>query len=192
VTACVGIDASLTAAGLAVIQRPDVAPTPNRPGVFTLGVDGGGDTLGERGIRVGAQARRIWKALPPAISLVAFERLPQVRPQTSRLYIERGALILQLGEALARRGIPIVEISPGTIKKWATGDGDAEKIAVHEAMSDLWPHADLWKANGKPDDNRSDALAIATMCAQHLGWYEPDLPCHWNPNVNWPKETAHV
>lgn len=188
----VGIDASLTAAGIAVVHHPDVAPTPNKPVVRTLGVDGGGDTLGERGARVGAQARRIWKSLPPAISLVVFERLPQVRPQASRMYIERGALILQLAEALARRRIPIVEVSPMTIKKWATGDGTAEKIAVHEAMSELWPHADLWKANGKPDDNRSDALALATMGAQHLGWYEPELPCHWNPNVNWPKETAHV
>lgn len=187
----VGIDPSLTAAGIAVVQSPDCAPNPNKPTVFTRGDKGSlTDTISERGVRVGDQARRIWRALPPSIELVVFEGLPLNPPPGASWYLERGALILQLAEALTRKRIPIALVGLTTLKLWATGSGKAEKIAVHEAMCDLWPHADLHNAKGKPDDNRSDALALATMGAQHLGWYEPDLPCHWNPNVNWPKETA--
>lgn len=185
----VGIDPSLTAAGIAIVKHPRAGSSPNKPTTLTLGVGGAlTDTIGERGMRVGAQARRIWKALPPSISLVVIEAMPLHPPPGASWYLERGALILQLAEALTRRRIPIALVGLKTLKLWATGSGKAEKLAVHEAMCELWPHADLWKANGNPDDNRSDALALATMGAQHLGWYEPELPCHWNPNVNWPKE----
>ena len=89
-------------------------------------------------------------------------------------------------EFLAARRIPFAEVVPSVLKKWATGNGGAEKIAVHDAMTIMWPHTHLYGPQGKANDNASDALALATIGVQHLGWYSPELTHHIAPKVRWP------
>jgi crossover junction endodeoxyribonuclease RuvC len=192
VTTVVGIDPSLTAAGVAIVSHPSIAGTPNRPVLRTLGAGGTrSDGLVDRALRVGEQSRRIWAALPASTSLVVIEGLPMHKPPGASWYVERGAVILQLTAALARRRIPVVEVNLSTLKLWATGDGHADrgkpnKPMMMAAMRELWPHAAI--SNG----NEADALALASLGGQRLGWYEPELPHHYSPNVAWPKGLAHV
>ncbi|PTR42045.1 Holliday junction resolvasome RuvABC endonuclease subunit [Rhodococcus sp. OK611] len=180
----VGLDPSLTAAGIAVVKHPRHADTPNRPRLAAVGAQGHrGATLPERSIRVGEQAERILRAMPATVCLVMIEALPLVppNPNAASLFQERAALVLRVVEYLTKRRIPVVDVNVATLKLWATGNGRAEKTAVLEAMQTLWPHAEIGD-----NDNKSDALALATIGAQRLGWYEPELPHHLEPRVNWP------
>jgi crossover junction endodeoxyribonuclease RuvC len=181
-TTIVGLDPSLTAAGIAVLKHPQHAGTPNRPRLVCVGSGGhNGDPLSVRSIRVGDQFKRIIEAMPATTRLVMIEALPLVPPKNTRMFQERAALVHRVVEFLARRRIPVVDVSVTTLKLWATGDGSADKKTVLDAMQALWPHAAIGD-----NDNKSDALALATMGAQRLGWYAPELPHHFAPRVNWP------
>ncbi|ORM04570.1 crossover junction endodeoxyribonuclease RuvC [Prescottella equi] len=181
-TTVVGVDPSLTAAGIAVIKHPQHSGTPNVPKLVCVGASGqNGDSLPTRSIRVADQCERILRAMPPSVRLVVIEALPFTPPKNAGMYQERSALVLRLVEFLARRRIPVVDVNVSTLKLWATGNGRAEKTEVLDAMQTLWPHARIGKNN-----NLSDALGLATMGAQELGWYPPELPHHFTPNVKWP------
>ena len=182
-TTVVGIDPSLTGCGLAAIKHPSVVESPNTPRTCVVGESGSNaDTYSETAIRIGDQTRRIWVALPKRIELVVIEGYGRPNPKAPGRHAERCALFYQLVEQLARRRIPIAVVSPTTLKLWATGNGKADKADVLVAMRDLWPTVKL------VNHNIADALSIATMGAMHLGWIEPELPCHYSPNVVWPKE----
>lgn len=64
-----------------------------------------------------------------------------------------GLLKLAAGE----RGVPIKEFNPSTIKKAATGKGNADKTAVMLAMRARYPGVLI------QDDNSADALAVLTL-----------------------------
>ncbi|OZF05229.1 hypothetical protein CH302_00985 [Rhodococcus sp. 15-2388-1-1a] len=181
----VGLDPSLRAAGIALIRDPATASTPNVPKLLHVGEEGSDDvSLIGRATRVRRQRDRILRQLPAGVTLVMIEAIPKVNPtpKAASYFVERGALCLELAHYLAGKGIPVVDVTVGTIKLFATGNGRAEKPAVMAAMKELWPGAPI-----ASNDNRSDALAIATIGAQHLGWYQPELPFHYAPNINWPK-----
>lgn len=177
--AIVGLDPSMGAAGIAILKNPRLVEGRNRPELKTIGSENTGGTIGQRALRIGAQGDAIISALPERIRLVLVEGMPFRQPKFSGLYQERCALLYDVTRFLVRRGIPVIEVSVTTIKYFATGDGQAEKDAVMKAMATMWPGAAI------TDDNRSDALAIATIGAMHLGWYEPELPCHFSPKIDW-------
>lgn len=180
-TTVVGIDSSLTAAGVAAINDPKTASTPNIPRLRTVGESGSENlTVVARAKRIRRQRDRILKAMPPTTCLVVIEALPPRQPPASSFYVERGALILELAEFLGTRRIPVIEVAVTTLKMFATGSGAAGKPQMVSAMRDLWPGAPL---NG--DDNLADALAAATLGSMHLGWYQPEATHHWAPKVDW-------
>ncbi|MGR6579286.1 hypothetical protein ACT89R_01775 [Rhodococcus qingshengii] len=150
------------------------------PKLASVGAAGSeGDTLAMRSIRVGDQFDRIIRSMPPRVRLVLIEELPFTAPKFAGKYQERCALYYRVIEFLARRKIPVVAVNVGTLKLFATGNGRADKPEVMQSMRELWPHAKI------RNDNESDALALATIGAFHLGWHEPELPHHYAPNVNW-------
>lgn len=182
-TAVVGLDPSLTAAGIAILNDPKSAETPNVPKLLTVGESGRkGATLAERATRVGRQYELILRSMPPAVRLVVVEAVPvhNPSPNMASLYQERAALVLRLVEFLAKRGIPVVDVNLSTLKLFATGNGRADKAQVIASMAALWPHADI-----RNDDNRADALTLASIGAMELGWYEPELPHHVSPRIDW-------
>jgi crossover junction endodeoxyribonuclease RuvC len=71
-----------------------------------------------------------------------------------------GALTLVLN-GLMRHGL-ITDISIGTIKMFATGNGAAKKPDVIRACRLQFPNLAIG------DDNAADAVAIVHMCARHL------------------------
>jgi len=53
----------------------------------------------------------------------------------------------------------VYEVAPATLKKWATGKGNADKVAVASAMAKRYDREFA-------SDNESDAFALAMMAAQ--------------------------
>lgn len=60
-------------------------------------------------------------------------------------------------------GIPVVEVPPAALKKYATGKGNANKGAMIDATARRFPHVDTGA-----DDNRCDALWLAAMGLDQL------------------------
>lgn len=96
------------------------------------------------------------------------ERLAEVLPRIERVAFEEvrrlmgvdaghvyGGLLAVLQEECERRSIPYEGIPVGTIKKTATGKGNADKAKMLAAAHARWPHAAV------EDDNQADALWIA-------------------------------
>ncbi|MDV8066406.1 crossover junction endodeoxyribonuclease RuvC [Rhodococcus sp. IEGM 1366] len=182
-TTVVGIDPSLTGTGIAILGHPKTAESPNVPILTTVKTEKRGTRFLDRANRISQQIEQIWKAMPPLVRLVVIEDLPVVNPMpgAASAYQDRSALIIALGAKIQKAGLPLVAVNLSTLKLFAAGNGHAKKPEMIEAMKFLWPHADIGK-----DDNRADALALATMGAFHLGWHEPELPHHYTPKVNWP------
>ena len=68
---------------------------------------------------------------------------------------------------LYRQGFVVMVIPPSKLKKFATGNGKANKEMVFEAMRHAGPGADSIK-----DDNQADGICTATddaSAAQSLG-----------------------
>lgn len=72
-------------------------------------------------------------------------------------------------DALTRGGLPVAVITPGQLKKYATGKGDANKTAMAVALQ---RRADLELG----DDNRVDAWWLAAAGLEHLGHPVVELP----------------
>lgn len=81
-----------------------------------------------------------------------------------------------------RDRVPVI-VPPKTRALWATGSGAAGKspIAVH--LSRMWPDVDP-----AISDDEWDALALASMGAQRLGWIPTELARHREQlaRVDWP------
>lgn len=88
--------------------------------------------------------------------------------------------------SIGRDGERVAQCAPTTRARWATGTGRADKAAVSSAVSRLWPDVDI------DCENCADALALATIGAQHLGWDVPTLQRHLDAlgAVTWPEEAA--
>jgi len=66
---------------------------------------------------------------------------------------ELGAIVRH---SLMACGIPVLEVSPTSLKKFTTGKGRASKQEMLAAVKDLWGFE-------TKDDNQADALALACM-----------------------------
>lgn len=76
---------------------------------------------------------------------------------------DRGGLWWLVVMALGHRGIPVAEVPPTTLKKYATGKGSGPKGAMVDAAARRLP--DVITGG---DDNRADALWAHQMGLDHL------------------------
>lgn len=101
---------------------------------------------------------------------------------------ERGGLWWRVVEDLQTRGIPYAVVAPGTLKKYATGDGQCDKTAMAFAAARRLPFDSL------PDDNCVDAAWLAAMAHERLTG-EPLAPLpkaqrEAMGKVDWPEVTT--
>lgn len=90
------------------------------------------------------------------VGRVAYEEVRR-HQGTSAAHIYGGMMAI-LTEECERRGMPYEAIPVGTIKKFATGKGNANKELMIEAAREAAPHLVI------KDDNMADAIHIA-RCA---------------------------
>jgi len=163
----VGLDLSLTSTGLARLRRGGAGYT------WTVTSTGRrGDTLTERATRIRVAAAAITTDIHDGDHVVL--EAPSYGSTGSSSW-DRAGLWWTVVTRLCARNIPIHLCPPSTRAKWATGSGRADKAAVAAAVTRLLPHIEV------SNSDEADALALAHLCAVHLGYQVPLLARH-NPD----------
>ena len=148
-----GIDLSLTATGIARIRG-------GLTDAFTIPSKGKkDDDLPTRAARLFDLENRISQCLDTDAFYVI------ERPAFSSLggsHHDRSGLWWLLVSKLIH-GRRLIEVSPTSVKKYATGIGNASKMQVMAAAIKRYPEVTI------PDDNAADALILAAMGARLLG-----------------------
>lgn len=174
----VGVDLSLTGTGIVIIDSRCA------PGLHTFGSTGKrADDLPTRSYRLRTIANHVMTHAHDA-DLVMLEG-PAITRQGGSNWDRAGLWWLVVDNLDTRK---IVVIPPTQVKSFAAGKGNADKAAVAVGMARLW--GDVTAAN----DNEWDALALATMGAQHLGLDVPSRGHHAGvlAKVSWPDTTEEA
>jgi crossover junction endodeoxyribonuclease RuvC len=164
----VGIDSALSHTGIGiveydgqrcraqthVIKTDPPAPMP------------GEDRILSRRLRIGTVTRRAAGLIPMQAELALFEG-PALDADYGNSW-DRAHLWWSIIDILVCRAIPVTEIAPTTLKKWATKNGRADKRLVVESMHSMWPGVPC--TTNEQRHHECESLAMATMCAQRLGW----------------------
>ncbi len=152
-----GIDSSLRAAGVAVLATGlDGQLVPTTTTVRSVGRSS--DTTADRARRITRQRNGILDRVRGAD--IAIIEAPAYS-QNSAFSHEISWLWGAVYSGLQHLGIPVVDVPPTTLKKFACGSGAAKKVDVAVAVSRMWPNC---PAAG---DDEYDALALATAGAVH-------------------------
>lgn len=160
--AVVGLDLSLTGTGVAIIDEHETVTRIVR----SKGEKGA--TLADRSRRLDMLARRI-TYLVPIGALVVVEQ--PAYSQTGGSHHDRSGLWWLIVHELSNAGWDVAEVTPGGLKKYATGKGNAPKDAVLAAVVKRYPDIDI------TDNNVADAVVLAAMGARHVGTpIEASLP----------------
>lgn len=147
----IGLDLSLASTGVARIG-PDfttVTRVTSRAGASDTG------TLVRRLAGIVDDIR----VLVPVGSSVAVEGPAYGRHQGQHLL---GGLWWMVRDMLADRACDVIVIPPSTLKKYATGRGNAKKDEVLAAVIRRYPDVDV------TGNDEADALVLAAMCARFL------------------------
>jgi Holliday junction resolvasome RuvABC endonuclease subunit len=160
-----GVDPSLTAAAVAHSEGLNPLLLCGRKGLTVAT-----NSLPWRALQLDAHAddvvQRIIGGGMPA--LVVIELLPRAG---TRFDPERGYLWWAIVRDLVGKGVPVLEVSVATIKKYATGKGNASKQAMIEATVRRLPQ---YETGG--DDNLCDALWAMAIGKEMIGEPVVDMP----------------
>lgn len=154
-----GIDLSLTATGLAIVDTDDrlvieVATVVSKPGPDRM-------RLTDRAERLDAITTAIAEFTEDA-DVAAIEG-PAVAARNAGSGHDRSGLWWRVVQTLLDSGITVVEIAPAARAKYATGSGAAGKDKVLLAVERRWPHAHA------SNNNEADAVALVSIAARLAG-----------------------
>lgn len=153
----IGLDLSLTSAGVAQI---DAGHTPIVSRVKSEGHKG--DSWARRHHRLMTHASRVLDHVPSAAELVVIEA-PSYGSVTGSQHDRSGFWWLTY-EAVARViNCPIMCVPPTTLKKYATGKGNAPKDAVLAATIRTFLDVPI------TGNDEADAMQLAAIGARYLG-----------------------
>lgn len=182
----VGLDLSLTATGIAAIGFPGF---PGHRGTETpiscvsVGARGSnGDTVADTATRIRRLAVNIVETiadLAPTVTHVGVESVPPSARNAPGRHSERCGLYWTVVAELVGRGIPVSTCAPKSLKKFATGNGNAPKRLMLTTARAMFPDTPI------RDDNQADAVFLALAVAQRLGWIDETEPHHRNPAFVW-------
>jgi len=154
-----GIDLSLTATGLA--SSLGWCTTVGCDGITAL-------PLRERVLALHKLKAELLEAIgDPGLVCIETPALSKARGGV----FERGWLWFAVVSALTARDIPVIGVGTGQLKKYATGDGQANKGKVMVAVTRRWPQ---FETGG--DDNMADAAVPAAIGADLLGEPLAEMP----------------
>ena len=144
-----GVDPGLTSIGIAVIERRERRPEIVFSATVRTAVD----------LPEASRLRAIHEAVRDAIAVhrpesVAVERVAWNRNQQSALHVARATGVVLL--AAAEAGLPVEEYGPLEVKMAVTGQGDAEKAQVRDALVRLHGLRDV-----PQQADAADAVAVA-------------------------------
>jgi len=185
VTRVIGLDVSLTSTGFADVQVLGKFSQVLSRAVTTSPVNAN-PTLRDRQERSRAVELRIAEMVfdgGPVPALVVVEA-PAYGAKFGDPH-DRSGLWWGIVDRLMRDGLPVVEVSPGQVKLYATGSGSLRgatkvtKSMVVRAVNDRYDVGPI-RLRVK-DDDRADAIVLAAMGARLLGCpIDPHMPA---PNL---------
>jgi crossover junction endodeoxyribonuclease RuvC len=160
--AVLGVDASIASTGLVLLspaaQLFRRVPTKKR-----------GDDLADKLTRMRKSVVSIVESFSPWLGAVEIElvviEMPAFGKNTGYTHMLAGHWWLTV-HALSKFA-PVAQVGTGTLKKFATGDGSAEKVAVHQAALVAFPGQ--IPEGFKQGNDVADASVLAAMGAVHLG-----------------------
>lgn len=162
-TAVIGLDLSLQATGVATPDGVHLIRSSGRTGA----------TLRVRRARLHDLTTRIGLLVTEyathSRALVVIEG-PSYGSKTGGQH-ERAGLFWMTVDELLSAGHLVAEVPPATLKKYATGHGQAKKGAMGDAAARRIPDVDTGG-----DDNMVDALWLRAMGCDHLGWPITPMP----------------
>lgn len=167
-TRVLGIDLSLTRSGVGIIDYAEPQCSARVEIVESSGKRA--DSLAVRDQRIVQIANEVLVYAPDSTVLAVVEG-PAMRAMNGSVW-DRSGCWWCVVHGLHRAGVRVVTVPPATLKKWATGRGNADKSDVSVAMARLWPQVE------SPSNDGWDGLALATAGAQHLGWPVPSRAHH--------------
>ena len=150
-----GIDPSLTSTGIAIITDTTA------PHVETYGRGPAGQDPTARYHRLHHTAHRVAQLLVQPTDLVIIER-PAYDSRTGSQH-DRSGLWWMIIQSCVYAGVRVVEVSPSTVKKYATGNGKPGKEEVLAAVVRRYPDAPV------SNNNEADALVLALIGARLIG-----------------------
>ncbi|MGH3795974.1 MAG: hypothetical protein ACRDSP_13915 [Pseudonocardiaceae bacterium] len=187
-----GIDSALHRTGVAVIELVDGACRARTDVLATAARD---NSIPERHRRIAAVGQGVG-VLAGSRAQLALVEAPALDADHGNAW-DRAAVWWWIVGTLLNREIPVAMIAPTTLKKWATGRGGSskhpvEKADVVRAMHAMWPGVPATCSDLR--HHEAEALAMAQMCAQHLGWPVPVRRHHGESLavVKWPLGTVGV
>lgn len=159
----IGLDLSLTATGVAIIDDGTIT-------VRTITSNPTGDSVDDRVRRLDKIERAVMECMTGAseIDLIVIEGPSFGQMRQSGEHVRAGFWWRIV--SICTDTAPVIEVPPATLKKYATGKGNAAKDAVLLATARRFPDVDL------RDNNQADALWLAAMGARHLGQPVDDVP----------------
>lgn len=152
----VGLDLSMTATGVALVDRMLGARTLLEKSKGTRA-----DDIPTRRARLRDLADRIL-AHTAGADLVAIEQ-PAYSQAAGAGSHDRSGLWWLVVDGLVDAGLPVVQVSPSSRPTYATGKGNAGKDAVIIAVTRRYWGVDV------TDNNEADALVLAAMGARLMG-----------------------
>lgn len=155
----VGLDLSLTATGMARIDRG--ADRVSSIAVRTVVSQPGGKSIEARYDRLRAIRSDIEDFVPHG-ALAVIESPAHSRQGGARH--ERSGLWWMVAEVAIARGCRVVEAEPTLRARYATGHGNPGKKAVVTAMQAEFPRVPI------ANDNEADALALASLGMRLIGF----------------------
>lgn len=159
----VGLDLSLTATGIAIIEEDGTYTTRTLPSKGTKAA-----TLGDRGVRLHNLTADIVIAACTA-DIVCIEG-PSYG-QTTGSHHDRSGLWWLVVDALQGEDLELIEIAPAQVKKYATGKGNAGKDAVLASVIRRYDAAPV------ESNDEADAFVLAAIAARLDGHaIEESLP----------------
>lgn len=165
-----GLDLSLTAAGIAIINQSLPAPM-HEYTVRTVGEGGSNsDTLMQRLDRISRTAEQILVEVDSCddVALVAIES-PAYAKTTGKSH-DRSGLWWEVIRLLTLNGTPVVEVTPSVVKVYGTGKGNSAKQKVLLDTVRRYTRVDI------SNDNEADAWLLACIAARLIGEPIDDLP----------------
>lgn len=172
----VGIDPSLSATGVAVVEDGDVSR------IRVVGLKRSSDSIAGRLERINRISERVLcEAAPPWPDLAVIEA-PAYGSRTGSQH-DRSGLWFAIVGVFVEFGVPVVEVPPACRAKYATGRGNAPKDEVLASVVRRLAHT-------VANNNEADALILAAMGSR---WLDepiddpmPERHLHAMTRVRWP------
>lgn len=166
-----GLDISQTSTGIAGITDE------GKVWVESCGMTGKvTDTLAMRATRLQETTETILEFFPASgYCEVLVEDLMMASGTGNKL--DRSALWWMVVGGIIRRGYQVATASPGTLKRWGTGRGNADKVMIGLHIGRLLPEVEF------ANDDELDAVCAAHLLAVRAGLPVPTrahhIPANW-------------